>query len=73
MRQTGERLLSLNAGNADRMSVLALDAAMVGAILEGKPGIATALWQTHDSKTALVRPIPLGIQMTLALAVPHRQ
>ena len=73
MRQTGERLLSLNAGNAGRMSVLALDAAMVGAILEGKPGIATALWQTHGSKTASVRPVPLGIQLTLSLAVPQRQ
>ena len=73
MRQTGERLLRLNAGNADRVSVLALDAAMVGAIMEGKPGIATALWQTHGSKTALLRPVPLGIQLTLALAMPQRQ
>ena len=75
MRQTGEHLLSLNAGNADRMSVLALDAAMVGAIMEGKPGIATALWQAHGSKTALVRPVPLGIQLTLSLAgvAPRRQ
>ena len=69
MRSVGEQLLALLPKDAERRNVsFALDAAMLGAIVEGNPGYAHTLWQRHGPRAHTGGDLPVDTRLMLAVA-----
>lgn len=69
MRSVGEQLLALLPNDAERRQAsFALDAAMLGAIVEGNPGYAHTLWQRHGPRVHSGGDPPVDTRLMLAVA-----
>jgi hypothetical protein len=69
MLAISERLLEQLPKDADRRQIsFALDAAMVGAIVNGNPGYAHTLWQRHGPRVHAGGDSPIDTRLMLALA-----
>ncbi len=69
MLELGRRLLDTGKVNADpRVTNLARDAAVAGAVLEGSAQTVADLWQRHGVMSGTVRDIPLDSRLMLAAA-----